>query len=172
VHFPNELGADKEPCRDGSDGGTLSDVHAGHSLRTDSADPAVPRGTPLAELLDSGIHSSLLKSISEVEAGEPVAEVFSSWPKDWDAAFTLLARGAFLVSSSMEEGQIAFVQIESLAGGECRLRNPWPDKSVTIYRGKEQVREQSGSVLTPPMRTGETLLVAPENSAPSRKDLP
>jgi len=122
--------------------------------------------------LTSGIHSSLLKSDPEVEAGEPVIEVFPSWPKDWDAAFTLLARGAFQVSSSQEEGQIGFVQVKSLAGGECRLRNPWPDKTVTVRRGEERVREQSGPLLNLPMRTGETLLMAPKDSTPPRKNVP
>jgi len=122
--------------------------------------------------LTSGIHSSLLRSSPEVEAGEPVIEVFSSWPKDWDAAFTLLARGAFQVSSSQEKGQIGFVRVKSLAGGECRLRNPWPDKTVTIYRGEEQVREQSGARLSLPMQTGETLLVVVKDVTPLQRNVP
>jgi hypothetical protein len=122
--------------------------------------------------LTSGIHSSVLKSSPEIEAGEPVIEVFSSWPKDWDAAFTLLARGAFLVRSAMEKGQIGFVQIRSLAGGECRLRNPWPGKTVAIYRGKERVREQSGSLLNLPMQTDDTFLVVPKDSTLPRMSVP
>lgn len=122
--------------------------------------------------LTSGIHSSLLTSGPEVEAGEPVVEVFSSWPKDWDAAFTLLARGAFLVSSSMERGQTGYVQIKSVAGGVCRLHNPWPDKTVTVCRGQEPVGEQSGSLLSLPMQTGETWLVVPTGSTPSRRSVP
>ena len=63
-------------------------------------------------------------------AREPVIRVFPAWPKEWDAAFTLLARGAFLVGSSMKAGKIESVRIESQAGGECRLRNPWPGATV------------------------------------------
>jgi hypothetical protein len=122
--------------------------------------------------LTSGIHSSLLSSNPESEGGEPVIQVFSSWPKDWDAAFTLLARGAFLVSSSMEKGRIEFVEIQSQVGGECRLRNPWPDAELTLYRNGRKAEDLSpdlSGLLKFPTARGETITVVPKGSIFSRK---
>ena len=59
--------------------------------------------------------------------------VFPAWPKEWNARYRLAARGAFIVSSSCREGRIEYVVIESQAGSECRLRNPF-DGAAVLYR--------------------------------------
>ncbi len=114
--------------------------------------------------LASGIHSSLLSSEPETPEGDPVIQVFESWPRDWDAAFTLLARGAFVVSSSMEKGRVEFVQIRSELGGECRLRNPWPGEAVTIYRNGRKAEELSGSLLMFPTQRNEAVAITTRQS--------
>jgi hypothetical protein len=119
--------------------------------------------------LASGIHETMLLSSPEEPDGDPVLRIFNDWPKSWDAAFTLLARGAFLVSSSMEKGQIEFVQIRSNAGGECRLHNPWPDKTVTLHRDGRSAENLSSSLLTFPTAKGEIIVIVPQGLTPSRK---
>jgi hypothetical protein len=114
--------------------------------------------------LASGIHSSLLSSEPETPEGDPVIQVFESWPRDWDAALTLLARGAFVVSSSMEKGRVEFVQIRSELGGECRLRNPWPGEAVTIYRNGRKAEELSGSLLMFPTQRNEAVAITTRQS--------
>src|SRR5690606_23911529 len=53
---------------------------------------------------------------------------------NWPSAFTLLARGAFLVSSRKNiDGSIAGVYIESLKGNECKVVNPWGSRKVTLW---------------------------------------
>ncbi len=121
--------------------------------------------------LASGIHETMLSSSPEQFEGEPVLRIFNDWPKSWDAAFTLLARGAFLVSSSMEKGQIEFVQIKSQLGVECCLRNPWPDKTVTFYRNSKRAEDLSGLLLRFPTSRGETVTVVPHGSMLSRKKI-
>jgi hypothetical protein len=136
--------------------------------------------------LTSGIHETMLSSSPEQvnpatarafaetsaeTSGEPVLQIFNSWPKSWDAAFTLLARGAFLVSSSMENGQIGFVQIQSKVGGQCRLCNPWPGQTVILYRNGNKAEELSGSLLAFPTALGETVIAAPQGLKPARKSI-
>jgi hypothetical protein len=120
--------------------------------------------------LASGIHESLLSS--ETEGGEPLIRVFPSWPKDWDAAFTLLARGALLVSSAQRDGKILLVEIHSRAGGECRIVNPWGAAGVTLYRNQEKAEDLAGSTPMFPTRKGETIFVVPKGSKPSRLKIP
>lgn len=105
------------------------------------------------------LHTALLQSVPPGPGKAPVIRVFPAWPREWDATFTLLARGAFLVSSSMTHGRIEFVEIQSRAGGECRLRNPWPGKPVTLSRNGRNAEGLAGSLLRFPSVRGETVRV-------------
>ena len=117
------------------------------------------------------LHNALCQSIPAGPGREPVIRVFPAWPKEWDAAFTLLARGAFLVSSSMAAGKIEFVEIQSQAGGECRLRNPWPESTVTLHRNGTKTEDLSGSLLTFPTAKGEIVSVVVKGVKLSRKEV-
>lgn len=112
------------------------------------------------------LHNALIQSVGAGPAKEPVIRVFPAWPREWDAAFTLLARGAFVVSSSMKAGKIEYVRIESQAGGECRLRNPWPGSAVTLRRDGNKAEDLSGSLLAFPTRRGETILATVVSPSP------
>ena len=69
----------------------------------------------------------------DLQSHEGLIRVFPATPNDWPAAFTLKARGGFLVSSQKQKGAPAgFVLIKSLLGNECRLANPWPDREVFV----------------------------------------
>ena len=122
--------------------------------------------------LSTGLQLALLQSIPPGPAQPPVLRVFPAWPREWDAAFRLLARGGFLVSSSMENGRIEFVEILSQLGGECRMRNPWPDAAITLYRNGGKAEEVSGSLVIFRTAREETITVVPKGSTPSRKVIP
>lgn len=75
----------------------------------------------------------------------------SSWKDSTDVAFTLRARGAFMVSSHMDkQGNIKHVGIKSLRGNTCQLQNPWPGKKVTVYSNNKSVKikNQTGDVIS------------------------
>ena len=107
------------------------------------------------------LHNALIQSVGAGPAKEPVIRVFPAWPKQWDAAFTLLVRGAFLVSSSMQGGKIEFVEVKSQAGGECRLRNPWPDMPVALERNGNKPEQLSGEPLRFLTTKGEVVMIRP-----------
>lgn len=111
--------------------------------------------------LAAGIHSTMLASDPAAPGGEPRLTIFSGWPKDWDAAFTLRAQGAFIVSSAQQDGKILFVEIQSLADGECHLANPWPHSTVTLHRSGRMTENLSGEVLSFATRAGETIAILP-----------
>jgi len=117
------------------------------------------------------LHLALCQSVPAGPGGEPVIRVFPAWPIQWDASYTLLARGAFLVGSSMKNGKIEFIQIQSLAGGECRLRNPWPEKEVTLYRNGEKAENISGPLLKFHTVKGKTVIIILKGTMPSRKEI-
>jgi hypothetical protein len=121
--------------------------------------------------LTSGIHETMLSSSPDDVGGKPVMSIFNGWPKSWDAAFSLLARGGFVVSSSMEKGRIELVEIHSNVGGECRLRNPWADKTITLYRNGRKAEDLSDSLLKFPTNASETVTVVLKGTKPSRKEI-
>lgn len=92
--------------------------------------------------------------------------LFNAWPKDWDAAFTLLARGGFLVSSAQRSGRIPLVEIVSQNGGTCRLVNPWRGAAATLHRDGSEVHELSGETLVFPTTRGETVVLVRKGSPP------
>lgn len=89
--------------------------------------------------------------------------VFADWPKDEDASFgNLLGVGAFLVSSKMAGGQIAYVRITSQRGGLCRLANPWgADQAVQLRAGGKKPVALQGAVLRVATHPGERLVFEP-----------
>ena len=117
------------------------------------------------------LHLALCQSAGAGPRGEPVIRVFPAWPEQWDASYTLLARGAFLAGSSMEKGRVKFVEIRSQAGGHCRLRNPWSDKTVTLHRNGGAAETLSGPLLTFPTTAGETVTVVLKGTRPLPKEV-
>ena len=112
------------------------------------------------------LHLAFLQSAPPNPGGDPVIRVFPSWPKEWNASYTLLARGAFLVTSSIERGRIGFVELESQAGGDCKLRNPWGGSEVTLYRDGKKSENLQGSLLRFPTRKGERVVLVESGDTP------
>jgi hypothetical protein len=117
--------------------------------------------------LTSGIHSSLLADASGAPGLDPILHVFPSWPKDWDTGFTLLAPGAFEVTSAMRNGRVEFVELLSQAGARCKLRNPWKNP-VTLYRNGNKAEGAAGAVLEFPTAKGEAIVVVPGGASPEQ----
>ena len=113
--------------------------------------------------LSAGLHATMLDSRPDAVTGEPIS-IFNRWPKDWDAAFQLLASGGFLVSSAQIGGSIPLVEIVSQLGGTCRFKNPWSG-DVQIHREGRAAETVSGPVLSFPARKGETVVLAPKGAA-------
>jgi hypothetical protein len=106
------------------------------------------------------LHNALCQSVGAGPAQAPVIRVFPAWPKDWDAAFSLLARGGFTVSSSMKGGEVELIRIQSRVGGECRVRNPW-NGPVIIHRGGTRWQQLDGSLLKFQTNAGEDFVLKP-----------
>ena len=118
-----------------------------------------------------GLQNALLQSVPPSVEKEPVNTVFPAWPKGWDAQFTLAARGAFLISASMQNDQVEFVEILSQKGGQCILQNPWPEGDATVYRNGKAMESVSGKSLTLSTTAGERLALVPKGKVPAAKTL-
>jgi hypothetical protein len=73
-----------------------------------------------------------------LQSHENKIRVFPAIPSAWDTtqvAFTLLARGAFVVSAERNaQAKVTGVGIKSLKGNSCRIQNPWPgSKEVVVH---------------------------------------
>ncbi len=65
-----------------------------------------------------------------------VIRVAPALPKNWNAKFTLLAMGGFLVTAECENGKVLYATIESQRGGMARLVNPFGEPAVVFRAGK------------------------------------
>ncbi len=110
---------------------------------------------------------ALLQSGPPAPAAEPIIRVFPAWPPEWDARYRLAARGGFRVGSSIREGRILFVEVDSEAGSPCRLRNPWGERrAVDLYRDGRKAERLEGSLLAFRTRPGERIVVVPAGTVP------
>ncbi len=99
----------------------------------------------------NGINEMMLQS------HEDILRIFSVWPKGKDARFTnLRAYGAFLVSSSITNDIVDFIQVESEKGRELTIDLPWEKTLVQVGGGVPY--EVSVSRLVIPTKAGETIL--------------
>ncbi len=119
----------------------------------------------------SALFSALLQSVPLSAGKFPVNHIFPAWPKEWDAQFTLPARDAFLISASMEKGEIEFVEIYSKKGGRCYVQNPWPGTKITLYLDGKRSKNISGKLLVISAEIGETITIAPRGKTVKPKEI-
>jgi hypothetical protein len=105
---------------------------------------------------------ALLQSAPGSPAGHSIIRLFPAWPDEWDARFTLRARGGFVVSAARKNGYTESVDVRSESGGTCRLRNPWGSAPVTVHRNGRVVRQLQGPLLTFDTAAGEVIVIAPQ----------
>ena len=65
------------------------------------------------------------------------------------------------MTSEFKEGKIQFVNIKSLLGKNCLLRNPWSEK-VGVYRNGKFSEELSGEFLELATSKDEKIMIVPE----------
>lgn len=99
-----------------------------------------------AQVLNS-LHLALFQSAPSEPGGNPVIRVFPARPDNWDAFFTLLGRGNFLITSSIQNNSIEFVEIKSLAGDVCSVRNPWPGDIINLYVDGKETNSFAGEII-------------------------
>lgn len=105
------------------------------------------------------IQLALLQSGPGTPAGDSVIHLFPAWPTEWDARFTLRARGGFVVTAERNQGATASVRLRSEAGGTCRLTNPWPSQRVTLTKNGRRWRSVSGPLVTFDTAPGDVIEV-------------
>jgi alpha-L-fucosidase 2 len=97
-----------------------------------------------------------------VQSYQQNIHIFPNWPVDQDASFgNLNACGGFLISSQVSQGQVTYVQIESNAGQECRLVNPWPRATVKVSSNQRPGDVLSGPLLKFTTRIKEVVVLTP-----------
>lgn len=119
----------------------------------------------LGRVLDA-VQLALLQAVPMRPGGDPVIRVFPAWPMDWDAEYSLLARGGFVVTSAIEGGTVQFVEIRSVNGTTCRVRNPWHGKSVTLYREGKKVKQLQGPLFEFSLNQKETVILVRKGESP------
>jgi hypothetical protein len=90
---------------------------------------------------------------------DPVIRFFPALPEDWDAEFKLLCRGGFLVRAAKQADMMAYTEITSQLGGCCRLRNPWLDRKVAVYKNDGFLYETRDELIELETEKGDRLVL-------------
>ena len=114
------------------------------------------------------LHTALCCDLPAGPGQPSVIRLFAAWPREWDAAYTLLCRGGFLTTSAMRKGEIQFVEIRSQLGGECRLRDPWGEGRATLYRDGTRTETLSGALFEFGTRKDETVILVRPGTTPQQ----
>lgn len=117
-----------------------------------------------ADALQLGLNQTAPGSPGEAS----VIHVFPAWPKEWDAQYTLLTRGNFLVTSSMNKGKVEFVEIVSQSGAICKISNPWKGKKAHVYRNGKKEMLRNSDMITLDTQKGDRLILVMEGSTPQQ----
>jgi alpha-L-fucosidase 2 len=108
----------------------------------------------------SGLDEMLLQSFQND------VKVFADWPANTTAKFgDLLADGDFLISSSIANSTVQYVQAVSQAGGNYVFTNPWPGQSMEYYDNGTDEGTLSGTKITLSTTAGETIDLAPAGTS-------
>jgi hypothetical protein len=97
-----------------------------------------------------------------MQSWDGIIHLFPNWPREREAAFrSLRAVGAFLVSASLRGGEVRDLTIHSEAGGECRLRNPWPGKTIAVGDESTTTRLPAAAFVSFTTAPGHTYVLQP-----------
>jgi hypothetical protein len=131
-----------------------------------------PNKLPAKHFIQCGLEPQSIygAAINEMllQSNEGKIRIFPAVPDNWATAFTLLARGAFLVSSEIRKDRtIPGVYIESRKGNICRVVNPWSGTEVSVLQvGKQgkriKYKTEERSVVTFKTLAGYTYLIVPK----------
>ncbi|OQP55769.1 glycosyl hydrolase family 95 catalytic domain-containing protein [Niastella populi] len=95
-----------------------------------------------------------------LQSYEGVIRIFPNWNHNRDASFSKLrAYGAFLVSSSLRNGRIELVKLQSEKGRTCVIQNPWPGKTVQCIRNGKKTAILSGQRFSFDTKANETIIL-------------
>ena len=84
--------------------------------------------------------------------------LYPNWNMKTDASFsTLRAVGAFLVSSSLKNEKIEYVNILSEKGTTCKMKNPWGDSDIQVVRNGKPAEIIKGKSLSFKTAVNETI---------------
>jgi hypothetical protein len=101
-----------------------------------------------------------------VQSFQGKLRLFADWPSMADARFgDLRATGAFLVSSQLKGGAVQYVRVVSEQGGSVVLVNPWPGKTLRLYRNGTDAGTLDGAELTIPTTKGDILTIATDGTS-------
>ena len=113
--------------------------------------------------ISTTLQEGLLQSLSPRPGQPEVLRVCPAWPKGWGVSFRLLARGGFLVTAAVQDGEIEFIEIKSRLGETCRIRNPW-DKPCLVSEINGTTQEMDGDILSFETARGKHYRMLPQGS--------
>jgi hypothetical protein len=147
----------------------------------DSSNSSVfPRGLSVVPYTDGAGLSAFGVNEVLLQSHNGLIRVLPAVSKSWSGIFRLRAEGGFLVAADFADRTARLVEVESLLGRRCRIRNPWGDTCVVrtaegvVLRSDDSIVEfdtQPGHVyrLSPASRPSSEYAPTPIKDAPNQQ---
>jgi len=116
--------------------------------------------------MSAGLQYSLMQSVPAAPGEKPIIHIAPAFPENWDAQYTLAARGGFTVTASIKKGVVDFVELVPNHDTECNIRNPWPGKKVVVYINGKKQETLKGALLTFITKKGDDIVLLKSGISP------
>ena len=91
---------------------------------------------------------ALLQSAPGVPGGDSIIRLFPAWPDEWDAQFTLRARGGFVVTASKRAGRSSRSSFARKPARSRESATHGAQRAVTLFRNGKRSQQLKGALLT------------------------
>jgi len=127
----------------------------------DSSNSSVfPDGLSVVPYMDGAGLSAFGVNESLLQSHNGLIRVLPAVSKSWSGNFRLRAEGGFLVAADFVVGRARLVEVQSLLGKKCRIKNPWNEDCVVRNAGRLVLRS-SASAVEFETRAGDVYLLEP-----------
>jgi len=115
--------------------------------------------------LDAGGNSAFTLQEMLLQSHQDTIRLVPAWPKDWSGLFRLRARQGFLITAAVENKKVPFVEVKSLLGNPCVLKNPWSGHQAVVRRNHDIILESHDEILRFATEKGSTYLIEPTDNS-------
>ena len=107
----------------------------------DSSNSSVfPDGLSVVPYTDGAGLSALGVNEVLLQSHNGLIRVLPAVSRDWSGVFRLRAEGGFIVAADFAEGVARLVEVRSVGGGRCKIRNPWDETCLVRAEGRVVLR--------------------------------
>ena len=111
--------------------------------------------------LDAGGNSAFNLQEMLLQSHQGIIRIIPAWPNDWSGLFRLRARNGFLIAAAIVNGNVPFVEIQSIFGNSCAMENPWKGEQVIVRSDATRILKSQDETIHFETEKGKIYVIEP-----------